>query len=45
MCHKFKKDLFHIYSKERVNGVMGVNRIMRIGRICLLYVHDDMLNF
>ena len=31
MRHKFKKDLFSYYSKKRVNGVMGENRIMRIG--------------
>ena len=31
MQYKFKKDLFSYYSKKRVNGVMGVNRIMRIG--------------
>ena len=31
MWHKSKKDLFSYYSKKRVNGVMGVNGIMRIG--------------
>ena len=29
MWHKFKKDLFSCYSKQKVNGVMGVNGIMR----------------
>ena len=29
MWHKFKKDLFSYYSKKKVNGVIGVNGIMR----------------
>ena len=29
MSHKFKKDLFSYFSKQKVNGVMGVNGIMR----------------
>ena len=29
MWHKFKKDLFSYYSMQKVNGVMGVNGIMR----------------
>ena len=35
MWHKFKKCLFSYYSKKRVNRVMGVNGIMRIGHNCL----------
>ena len=32
MWHKFKKkDLFSYYSKKRVDGVMRLNGIMRIG--------------
>ena len=33
MWHKLKKDLF-LYSKKRVNRVMGVNGIMRKGHTC-----------
>ena len=29
MWHKFKKDLLSYYSKQKVNGVMGMNGIMR----------------
>ena len=36
MWHKFKKDLFSYYSKKRVNGVMGVNGIMKIDHAGLI---------
>ena len=39
MWHKFKKDLFS-YPKKKVNGVMGMNGIMRIGRIFKFYVKN-----
>ena len=29
MWHKLQKDLLSYYSKQKVNGVMGVNGIMR----------------
>ena len=29
MWHKLQNDLFSYYSKQKVNGVMGVNGIMR----------------
>ena len=35
MWHKFKKDLFSYYSMQKVNGVMGVNGIMRTCHIVL----------
>ena len=36
MWHKFKKDLFSYYSMQKVNGVMGVNGIMRTCHMCFL---------
>ena len=39
MWHKFKKDLFSYYSKQKVNGVMGVNGIMRT---CHTWLHRDL---
>ena len=35
MWHKKQKDLFSYYSKQKVNGVMGVNGIMRT---CLKHI-------
>ena len=49
MWHKFKKDLFSYYSMQKVNGVMGVNGIMRTCHkyslnIHVLHVHMYTLN-
>ena len=35
MWHKLQKDLFSYYSKQKVNGVMGVNGIMRT---CIMWI-------
>ena len=37
MWHKFKKDLFSYYSMQKVNGVMGVNGIMRTCHIYFVF--------